>query len=207
MSAHADTTRTRSDWLCKRRHFPGDNSFSKHFGQAISNVIMSNSENDLEHACSLAADSPPDQLIAEMSNEEHEPLLTAWPGLPHTNTQISFSTARSNLMLERRKLGLKLLLSHSTNLPSPCFQHSALPLSRNLPSYLLAHPPPPPRLHRTLQYIRQSPSLPPGRASCRHLHAPYLHHRAASPRVQRGWSCGGLRGSWMAVQHRCRERG
>ena len=149
----------------------------------------------------------PDQTIAKKCNEEYEPLLAAWPGLPHNNTQMSLSTAHSNLTLERRKLELGLLLAHSTNVPSPGFQRSALPLSRTLPSYLLARPLPPPRLHRPHRHLCQSPSLPPGRASHRHLHAPYLHHRVANPRVQCGRSCRGLRGSWMAVQHRRREHG
>ncbi|KAL9632646.1 MAG: hypothetical protein Q9204_003711 [Flavoplaca sp. TL-2023a] len=61
---------------------------------------MSDSENDLEHFCSLVADSHSDQPIAEIYNEEHEPLLAVRPGLLN-NPQTSFSTARSNLMLER----------------------------------------------------------------------------------------------------------
>ena len=168
---------------------------------------MSDSENNLKHTCSLATDSPLNQLITEMSNEEHESLLVIWPNLPHTNTQISFSITHFNLILKRCKLGLELLLSHSTNLSSSCFQHSTLPLFRNLSSYFLTHPLLPSHLHWTLWYIHQSPSLPPGCISCWHLHNSYFHHCTASPRVQCDQSCGRLCGSWMAIQHWCCECG
>ena len=95
---------------------------------AVFIFIMSESENNSEH------DSHPDQhqTIAEMHNEELEPLLAAGPGLPSNNTRMSLSTARSNLLLEESKLGLELKLIPLISL----VQASGIALSPSLGTFL-----------------------------------------------------------------------
>ncbi|MCJ1256660.1 hypothetical protein MMC24_004484 [Lignoscripta atroalba] len=84
----------------------------------------------------------PDQTIAKKCNEEYEPLLAAWPGLPHNNTQMSLSTAHSNLTLERLQAS-SAALSHSLEPFLRTFSHALCRLrvfTDRIGTYARAHP-------------------------------------------------------------------